>query len=135
MKIMSQQSVRLVQDFVINKLSNWHIRLSRRRFWKGEYNKDKISAYQTLYECLEKIAIISAPMAPFYMDQKLFKDLNSVSEKNSANCVHLSDFPKSDVSRIDADLEQKMDIAQKNYNYGFSLRKRKEFVFVNLYKK
>ncbi|MAO71755.1 MAG: isoleucine--tRNA ligase [Flavobacteriales bacterium] len=114
---------RLVQDFVINKLSNWHIRLSRRRFWKGEYNKDKISAYQTLYECLEKIAIISAPIAPFYMDQ-LFKDLNSVSKKNSANCVHLSDFPKSDLSSIDIDLEKKMDIAQKITTMVLSLRKK-----------
>ena len=114
---------RLIQDFVINKLSNWHIRLSRRRFWKGEYNEDKISAYQTLYECLEKIAIISAPIAPFYMDQ-LYKDLNSVSMKNSANCVHLSDFPKSDPSKIDTDLEQKMDIAQKITTMVLSLRKK-----------
>ena len=114
---------RLIQDFVINKLSNWHIRLSRRRFWKGEYNEDKISAYQTLYECLEKITIISAPIAPFYMDQ-LFKDLNSVSEKKLSNCVHLSDFPKSDQSKIDVDLEQKMDIAQKIVTMVLSLRKK-----------
>ena len=114
---------RLVQDFVMNKLSNWHIRLSRRRFWKGEYNIDKISAYQTLYECLEKIAIISAPIAPFYMDQ-LYKDLNSVSDKKSAQCVHLSDFPKSDPSKIDTDLEQKMDVAQKITTMVLSLRKK-----------
>ena len=114
---------RLVQDFVMNKLSNWHIRLSRRRFWKGEYNEDKVSAYQTLYECLEKIAIISAPIAPFFMDQ-LYKDLNSVSDKKSANCVHLSDFPKSDPSKIDTDLEQKMDIAQKITTMVLSLRKK-----------
>ena len=114
---------RLIQDFVINKLSNWHIRLSRRRFWKGEYNEDKISAYQTLYECLEKIAIISAPLAPFYMDQ-LYKDLNSVSNKHSENCVHLSDFPKPDVTKIDTELERKMDIAQKITTMVLSLRKK-----------
>ena len=114
---------RLIQDFVINKLSNWHIRLSRRRFWKGEYNEDKISAYQTLYECLEKIAIISAPIAPFYMDQ-LYNDLNSVSKKYSENCVHLSVFPKSDISKIDTELEQKMDIAQKITTMVLSLRKK-----------
>ena len=66
---------RLIQDFVMDKLSNWHVRLSRRRFWRGEYTSDKVAAYQTLYECLETIAIIAAPIAPFFMD-RLFQDLN-----------------------------------------------------------
>ena len=114
---------RLVQDFVMNKLSNWHIRLSRRRFWKGEYNSDKISAYQTLYECLEKIAIISAPIAPFFME-RLYKDLNEVSSKQNATSVHLSVFPKSDESKIDSDLEEKMDVSQKITTMALSLRKK-----------
>ena len=114
---------RLVQDFVMNKLSNWHIRLSRRRFWKGEYNKDKVSAYQTLYECLEKIAIISAPIAPFFMDQ-LFKDLNTVSNKQASSSVHLSIFPKSEKRKIDRELEQKMDVSQKITSMVLSLRKK-----------
>ena len=114
---------RLVQDFVMSKLSNWHIRLSRRRFWKGEYNSDKISAYQTLYECLEKIAIISAPIAPFFME-RLYKDLNEVSSKQNATSVHLSVFPKSDESKIDSDLEEKMDVAQKITTMALSLRKK-----------
>jgi isoleucyl-tRNA synthetase len=114
---------RLVQDFVMSKLSNWHIRLSRRRFWKGEYNLDKISAYQTLYECLEKIAIISAPIAPFFME-RLYNDLNEVSSKQNATSVHLSVFPKSDESKIDSDLEEKMDVAQKITTMALSLRKK-----------
>jgi len=114
---------RLVQDFVMSKLSNWHIRLSRRRFWKGEYNSDKISAYQTLYECLEKIAIISAPIAPFFME-RLYKDLNEVSSKQNTTSVHLSVFPKSDESKIDSDLEEKMDVAQKITTMALSLRKK-----------
>ena len=114
---------RLVQDFVINKLSNWHIRLSRRRFWKGEYKSDKISAYQTLYECLEKVAIISAPIDPFFMEQ-LYKDLNEVSGKQKSESIHLSTFPKSDKSKIDRELEQKMDIAQKITTMVLSLRKK-----------
>jgi isoleucyl-tRNA synthetase len=114
---------RLIQDFVMNKLSNWHIRLSRRRFWKGEYNSDKISAYQTLYECLEKIAIISAPIAPFFME-RLYKDLNEFSSKQNAISVHLSVFPKSDATKIDSDLEEKMDVAQKITTIALSLRKK-----------
>ena len=114
---------RLVQDFVMNKLSNWHIRLSRRRFWKGEYNSDKISAYQTLYECLEKISIISAPIAPFFME-RLYKDLNEVSSKQNATSVHLSVFPKSDASKIDSVLEEKMDVSQKITTMALSLRKK-----------
>ena len=114
---------RLIQDFVIGKLSNWHVRLSRRRFWKGEYNSDKVSAYQTLYECLEKISLIAAPIAPFFMD-RLFQDLNNISNKQSVNSVHLADFPKSDSSKIDADLEHKMQLAQNITSLTLSLRKK-----------
>ena len=114
---------RLIQDFVIGKLSNWHVRLSRRRFWKGEYNSDKVAAYQTLYECLEKIAILSAPIAPFFMD-RLFQDLNDISNKHSVTSVHLADFPKSESTKIDADLERKMQLAQNITSLALSLRKK-----------
>ena len=127
MKIMvSTKVTRLVQDFVINKLSNWHIRLSRRRFWKGEYNKDKISAYQTLYECLEKIAIISAPIAPFYMDQ-LFKDLNSVS-KNIQIIVFIFQIFQNQIYLDRYRFREKNGYRSKNNNYGSLSEKRKEFV-------
>jgi len=119
------RSARLIQDFVINKLSNWHIRLSRRRFWKGEYNKAKISAYQTLYECLEKVAIISSPIAPFFMDN-LFLDLNSVCKKLSVESVHLSDFPNVNTAVIDIDLEEKMQLAQNITSLALSLRKKEQ---------
>ena len=114
---------RFIQDFVMDKLSNWHVRLSRRRFWKGEYNTDKVSAYQTLYECLEKITLLSAPIAPFFMD-RLFQDLNTISNKQSVTSVHLADFPKSDSTRIDADLERKMQLAQNITSLALSLRKK-----------
>ncbi|MDC3257838.1 isoleucine--tRNA ligase [Flavobacteriales bacterium] len=116
---------RLIQDFVINKLSNWHVRLSRRRFWKGDYNQQKISAYQTLFECLEVISIISAPIAPFYMD-KLFQDLNKISQRHKAKSVHLANFPKSNSSLIDKDLERKMNLAQNITNLTLSLRKKEK---------
>ena len=114
---------RLIQDFVINKLSNWHVRLSRRRFWKGVYNTDKISAYQTLYECLEKISVLSAPISPFFMD-RLFQDLNNISKRHAATSVHLSNFPKADNSMIDANLERKMQLAQNITSLALSLRKK-----------
>ena len=114
---------RLIQDFVMNKLSNWHVRLSRRRFWKGEYNTDKISAYQTLYECLEKITLLSAPIAPFFMD-RLFQDLNTISKKHAVTSVHLANFPKAKNSMIDADLERKMQLAQNITSLALSLRKK-----------
>ena len=114
---------RLIQDFVMDKLSNWHVRLSRRRFWKGEYNTEKVAAYQTLFECLEKVALLASPIAPFFMD-RLFQDLNSVSGKHSASSIHLSDFPKSDTSVIDKDLERKMQMAQNVTSLALSLRKK-----------
>jgi isoleucyl-tRNA synthetase len=117
------RTARLIQDFVIDKLSNWHVRLSRRRFWKGEYNIEKISAYQTLYQCLETIAIISSPIAPFFMD-RLFQDLNNISNKHNATSVHLADFPSVNNSIIDTDLEQKMQLAQNITSLVLSLRKK-----------
>ena len=84
---------RAINNFVNDNLSNWYVRLCRRRFWKGDYSEDKISAYQTLYTCLETVAKISAPIAPFFMDQ-LYQDLNAVTGKDAAESVHLTDFPK-----------------------------------------
>jgi isoleucyl-tRNA synthetase len=114
---------RLIQDFTINKLSNWYVRLSRRRFWKGEYNSGKIAAYQTLYECLETIAIIAAPISPFFMDN-LFQDLNNISKKHSAVSVHLSDFSKVNASVLNKNLERKMELAQNITSLALSLRKK-----------
>ena len=114
---------RLIQDFVMDKLSNWHVRLSRRRFWKGEYNAEKVAAYQTLFECLEKVALLASPIAPFFMD-RLFQDLNTVSGKHSVSSIHLSDFPKSNANLIDKDLERKMQMAQNVTSLALSLRKK-----------
>lgn len=119
------QAARAIQDFVINKLSNWYVRLSRRRFWKGDYTNEKISAYQSLYECLETIAIISSPIAPFFMD-RLYTDLNSSSKKNSFDSVHLASFPKPNKSIINAALEEKMFLAQKITTIALSLRKQEK---------
>ena len=116
---------RLIQDFVGNQLSNWYVRLCRRRFWKGDYSEDKIAAYQTLYTCLEKVAVLSSPIAPFYTDQ-LFTDLNNASGKNKVESIHLAEFPVSDNSKIDTDLEQRMEIAQKVSSMVLSLRKREK---------
>ena len=116
---------RLIQEFVTDELSNWYVRLSRRRFWKGDYTEDKISAYQTLYQCLETVALLGSPIAPFYMDQ-LFCDLNSVCNRHAASSVHLADLPKAKESQIDHDLEEKMDIAQKVSSMVLSLRKREQ---------
>ena len=114
---------RLIQDFVMDKLSNWHVRLSRRRFWKGKYNSEKIAAYQTLYECLETISVLAAPIAPFFTD-RLFQDLNNISNIHSVSSVHLADFPKSDSSVINTDLERKMGLAQSVTSLALSLRKK-----------
>lgn len=114
---------RAIQEFVNDHLSNWYVRLCRRRFWKGEYSEDKISAYQTLYKCLEVVAQLSSPIAPFYMDQ-LYSDLVAVSGKGETTSVHLSDFPKVDENAIDTDLEQRMEIAQQVSSMVLSLRKK-----------
>ncbi|MDG2245708.1 MAG: isoleucine--tRNA ligase [Flavobacteriales bacterium] len=114
---------RLIQEFTVDELSNWYVRLSRRRFWKGDYNADKISAYQTLYTCLETIAILSSPIAPFFTD-KLFGDLNSITKRSTLDSVHLVDFPASDSAIIQEDLEERMSIAQKVSSMVLSLRKK-----------
>jgi isoleucyl-tRNA synthetase len=114
---------RLIQEFVDEHLSNWYVRLCRRRFWKGDYTEDKISAYQTLYRCLEVISQISAPIAPFFSD-RLFTDLNKVSQRHNAVSVHLTDFPKADEASIDRDLEERMQLAQKISSLVLGLRKK-----------
>ncbi|MCB9361425.1 MAG: isoleucine--tRNA ligase [Flavobacteriales bacterium] len=114
---------RAIQDFVNDELSNWYVRLCRRRFWKGDYSQDKIAAYQTLYKCLEVVAQLSASIAPFYMDQ-LYTDLVAVSGKGNATSVHLSDFPVADKNAIDTDLEERMAIAQQVSSMVLSLRKK-----------
>lgn len=114
---------RSISNFVNDNLSNWYVRLCRRRFWKGDYSDDKISAYQTLYTCLETVAKLSAPIAPFFMDQ-LYQDLNKVTGKDSAESVHLTDFPVADESLIDQDLVEKTHLAQNITSMVFSLRKK-----------
>jgi len=114
---------RAINTFVNDNLSNWYVRLCRRRFWKGDYSEDKISAYQTLYTCLETVAKLSAPIAPFFMDQ-LYQDLNKVSGKETHESIHLTDFPVADESLIDQDLVEKTHLAQNITSMVFSLRKK-----------
>jgi isoleucyl-tRNA synthetase len=114
---------RAISTFVNDNLSNWYVRLCRRRFWKGDYSEDKISAYQTLYTCLETVAKLSAPIAPFFMDQ-LYQDLNKATRKESFESVHLTDFPVADESLIDQDLVEKTHLAQSITSMVFSLRKK-----------
>ena len=117
------RATRLISDFVQENLSNWYVRLCRRRFWKGEYEEDKISAYQTLYTCLEVVAKLSAPVAPFFMD-RLYRDLNGVTGKDKAESVHLTDYPVSRAAYIDKALESKMEKAQNISSLVLSLRKK-----------
>jgi isoleucyl-tRNA synthetase len=114
---------RLISEFVDAHLSNWYVRLSRRRFWKGEYSQDKISAYQTLYSCLITLAKLASPIAPFFCD-RLFIDLNSFTGKEPFESVHLSDFPVADRSMIDKQLEERMEFAQDISSMVLSLRKK-----------
>ena len=114
---------RLIQGFVTDQMSNWYVRLCRRRYWRGDYTEDKIAAYQTLYTCLETVSILSSPIAPFYADQ-LFNDLNQVSKRHSEKSVHLTNFPIVDKNAIDKDLEERMSIAQKVSSMVLSLRKK-----------
>lgn len=116
---------RAIQDFVNDHLSNWYVRLCRRRFWKGDYSEDKIAAYQTLYTCLEVVAQLSSPIAPFYADL-LYTDLSKISGKGNATSVHLSDFPLVNEKAIDLDLEQRMEIAQQVSSMVLSLRKKEQ---------
>lgn len=114
---------RAIQDFVDAHLSNWYVRLCRRRFWKGNYSEDKISAYQTLYTCLETIALLSSPIAPFFSEQ-MFQNLNSVTNRIASESVHLANFPKANDNLIDKDLEQRMEMAQLISSLVLSLRKK-----------
>ncbi len=116
---------RLIAEFTVDQLSNWYVRLSRRRFWKGEYNSDKISAYQTLYTCLETVARLSAPIAPFFMD-KIYSDLTKVSRRSKFGSVHLADFPQVNAALISEDLESRMDIAQRISSLILSIRKKEK---------
>jgi isoleucyl-tRNA synthetase len=113
---------RAISDFVDAHLSNWYVRLCRRRFWRGDYSQDKISAYQTLYRCLEVIAQLSSPIAPFFAE-RLFVDLNQVSGRHQVDSVHLTKFPEADLSLIDKDLEERMELAQKIASMVLSIRK------------
>lgn len=114
---------RAIADFTSDHLSNWYVRLSRRRFWKGEYTDDKIAAYQTLYTCLETLAHLASPIAPFFTE-RLFTDLNTVTGKSRSDSVHLTDFPVANEAWIDKDLEERMELAQKISSMVLSLRKR-----------
>lgn len=117
------KAARLIQDFTIDDLSNWYVRLNRKRFWKGEYNEDKRAAYQTLYTCLITVAKLGSSIAPFYMD-RLFCDLNSISQREPCDSIHLSDFPVRDSDLMDESLEGKMDLAQRVSSLVHSLRKK-----------
>lgn len=114
---------RAINTFVNDNLSNWYVRLCRRRFWKGDYTEDKISAYQTLYTCLETVAKLAAPIAPFFMD-RLYQDLNHATKKETAESVHLTDFPKVNEALIDTELVEKTHLAQQITSMVFSLRKK-----------
>jgi len=117
------KAARSIQEFVGENLSNWFVRLSRRRFWKGDYQQDKISAYQTLYTCLLNVAKLASPIAPFFMDN-LYKDLISVSGKENFESIHLGEFPSYDETLVDTKLEHKMQQAQKISSMVLSLRKK-----------
>lgn len=117
------QAGRLIEDFVDEHLSNWYVRLCRRRFWKGEYESDKVSAYQTLYECLETVCRLMAPIAPFFSDA-VFRNLNSITQRHSAESVHHAFFPKADEALIDQSLEERMQLAQDASSLILSLRKK-----------
>ena len=114
---------RAIETFVDEHLSNWYVRLCRRRFWKGTYSEDKIAAYQTLYECIETIARLMAPIAPFFCDQ-LFRNLNGLTKRFEATSIHHIDFPKADPSKMDAALETRMQLAQDICSLVLSIRKK-----------
>ena len=116
---------RAISDFVGENLSNWYVRLNRKRFWGGSFDSDKIAAYQTLYTCLETVSRLMAPIAPFFADQ-LFLDLNKVTGKDNAESVHLAYFPEYDASVIDKNLEACMDLAQQTSSMILALRKKAE---------
>jgi len=119
------RAARAISDFTQDYLSNWYVRLSRRRFWKGDYQTDKISAYQTLYTCMNTIAKLGAPIAPFFMD-RLYQDLNSVTKKEPSESIHLADFPVYNASFVDKGLELKMESAQTISSLVLSLRAKEK---------
>ncbi|MAO16871.1 MAG: isoleucine--tRNA ligase [Muricauda sp.] len=119
------RAARMISDYVQENLSNWYVRLSRRRFWKGDYQTDKISAYQTLYTCLTTVAKLSAPIAPFFMDQ-LYRDLDATTQKDGFESVHLADFPIFDAGMVNKDLERKMQLAQKISSLVLSIRQKEK---------
>ncbi|MCC2599727.1 isoleucine--tRNA ligase [Sphingobacterium sp. FBM7-1] len=117
------KAARAIQNFVDEHLSNWYVRLCRRRFWKGDYTEDKISAYQTLYTCLDSVAKLMAPISPFFADH-LYLDLNAGAQKEMHESVHLADFPSYRVELVDKDLEERMALAQDISSLTLSLRKK-----------
>ncbi|MER3375610.1 MAG: isoleucine--tRNA ligase [Allomuricauda sp.] len=119
------RAARMISDYVQENLSNWYVRLSRRRFWKGDYQQDKISAYQTLYTCLATVAKLSAPIAPFFMDQ-LYKDLDATTQKDGFESVHLAEFPVFDANMVNKNLERKMQLAQKISSLVLSIRQKEK---------
>jgi isoleucyl-tRNA synthetase len=116
-------AARKIQSFVLDNLSNWYVRQCRRRFWRGEMNQDKLAAYQTLYTCLNTVVKLMAPIAPFFTD-RLYKDLNNVSNKESHISVHLALLPEANEAQIDKNLEERMDYAQRISSLVLSLRKK-----------
>ena len=117
------RAARAIQEFTIDHLSNWYVRLCRRRFWKGDYTDDKIAAYQTLFDCLLGVAKLSAPISPFFTDE-LYQNLTNVSGKESFESIHLAKFPEVDENAINKDLESRMEIAQKISSLVLGLRKK-----------
>jgi isoleucyl-tRNA synthetase len=117
----------LIQEFVSDNLSNWYVRLNRKRFWGGTMTQDKLAAYQTLYTCLETVARLMAPIAPFYAD-KLYMDLNATSGRDTVESVHLAKFPVVDDAQIDAALERKMQLAQTVSSMVLALRKQAKII-------
>lgn len=114
---------RMIQDFVCDHLSNWYVRLNRKRFWGGEMDEDKVAAYQTLYSCLESVALLAAPIAPFFMEN-LFLDLNAVSHRFAESSVHQTSMPAVNESLIDKDLEERMELAQLSSSMILALRRK-----------
>ena len=117
------RAARAIQDFTMDHLSNWYVRLCRRRFWKGTFGEDKIAAYQTLYTCLDTITRLMAPVAPMYAE-KMFRSLDGITQKHKIESVHLADFPKSDDAVIDSALEERMKMAQDISSMALALRKK-----------
>lgn len=117
------RAARAIQDFVTENLSNWYVRLNRKRFWGGEQDRGKMAAYQTLYTCLETVCKLAAPVAPFYTD-RIFRDLNSVTGKHTEDSVHLTAFPEPDEKLIDRELEERMEIAQRISSMILGIRRK-----------